>query len=90
MAIMGFISCDFNPRPRVGGDFAVNRGYRGFKISIHAPAWGATEHARGGTHAFYISIHAPAWGATIILQDMTILKAISIHAPAWGATPAIL
>ena len=34
------------------------------RISIHAPAWGATSanSHRGTTHS--ISIHAPAWGAT--------------------------
>ena len=33
----------FNPRPRVGGDPVwPGRGFRGFRVSIHAPAWGAT------------------------------------------------
>ena len=34
------------------------------RISIHAPAWGATEIVERGRQAFDISIHAPAWGAT--------------------------
>ena len=33
-------------------------------ISIHAPAWGATQGKNAWTTAHYISIHAPAWGAT--------------------------
>ena len=33
-------------------------------ISIHAPAWGATNHTRSPPQLSCISIHAPAWGAT--------------------------
>jgi len=35
-------------------------------VSIHAPAWGATDvdRLRQGDHI--VSIHAPAWGATAI------------------------
>ena len=33
-------------------------------ISIHAPAWGATEEMDWVRLAEAISIHAPAWGAT--------------------------
>ena len=36
----------------------------GKEISIHAPAWGATEHAAKCGESMNISIHAPAWGAT--------------------------
>ena len=33
----------FNPRPRVGGDIALREIQRdGERVSIHAPAWGAT------------------------------------------------
>ena len=36
------------------------------KVSIHAPAWGATTRRTGGHTALArpVSIHAPAWGAT--------------------------
>ena len=34
-------------------------------ISIHAPAWGATNKDAIRTQRVIISIHAPAWGATI-------------------------
>ena len=37
----------------------------GMQISIHAPAWGATELHRIVFNQLLISIHAPAWGATI-------------------------
>ena len=33
-------------------------------ISIHAPAWGATNLDSDATAIRAISIHAPAWGAT--------------------------
>jgi len=33
-------------------------------VSIHAPAWGATEQVLNAFVAFLVSIHAPAWGAT--------------------------
>ena len=35
-----------------------------YKISIHAPAWGATCGDQRHRCAQHISIHAPAWGAT--------------------------
>ena len=33
-------------------------------ISIHAPAWGATQGRQLVFRMLVISIHAPAWGAT--------------------------
>ena len=55
-------------------------------ISIHAPAWGATDDKRIIVPRVRISIHAPAWGATTITLMPVIAASISIHAPAWGAT----
>ena len=37
------MKADFNSRPRVGGDFCHKPERRTRLISIHAPAWGATE-----------------------------------------------
>ena len=37
-------------------------------ISIHAPAWGATDHRRRRHRHRPISIHAPAWGATSVCR----------------------
>ena len=34
------------------------------RISIHAPAWGATMSQESKRKYARISIHAPAWGAT--------------------------
>ena len=39
------------------------KGY-GFRVSIHAPAWGATLWAQMYCLDQGVSIHAPAWGAT--------------------------
>ena len=44
--------------------FPVNMSLH-ITISIHAPAWGATEKLAETLGYTIISIHAPAWGATI-------------------------
>ena len=43
------------------------------KVSIHAPAWGATERAKSSRRGHTVSIHAPAWGATIIMASKIIV-----------------
>ena len=60
------ISYGFNPRSRMGSDAvtpdtsnALNR------VSIHAPAWGATGMLAYAGRPMAVSIHAPAWGATM-------------------------
>ncbi len=55
---------NFNPRSRVGSDAVDREHVPETKISIHAPAWGATALPRVMLHLQAISIHAPAWGAT--------------------------
>ena len=58
-----------------------------YRISIHAPAKGATSNTKGcGVSTIRISIHAPAKGATKMGKYEYIGKRISIHAPAKGAT----
>ena len=50
----------------MGGDQHVVDGLGGLGIiSIHAPAWGATNTVSDAVKAVEISIHAPAWGATL-------------------------
>ena len=39
-----------------------------WKISIHAPTWGATQLDLGVGRVLHISIHAPTWGATLMIQ----------------------
>ena len=57
----------FNPRTRVGCDTMTSQFCRHFvRVSIHAPAWGATSLAsHADASATAVSIHAPAWGATL-------------------------
>ena len=77
----------FNPRTRVGCDGQADfAGRMGARVSIHAPAWGATIRPRHGPERQHVSIHAPAWGATFFQRDGSDLVIVSIHAPAWGAT----
>ena len=54
----------FNPRPREGGDHLEWKGVYGCRISIHAPARGATKLRQYLSTIQTISIHAPARGAT--------------------------
>ena len=56
------------------------------RISIHAPARGATSCAACSTSSAQISIHAPARGATWEHTPPCVTLYISIHAPARGAT----
>ena len=56
------------------------------KVSIHAPAWGATDMKITFISHYFVSIHAPAWGATGGIVTLKETAKVSIHAPAWGAT----
>ena len=57
------------------------------RVSIHAPAWGATQRCeRCPPWPAQVSIHAPAWGATQLRRPCADVRGVSIHAPAWGAT----
>ena len=40
------------------------QSYHRHPVSIHAPAWGATQLMHNGPIRSLVSIHAPAWGAT--------------------------
>ncbi len=78
----------FIPRARVGRDAPPDRQQQSHKVSIHAPAWGATVSQRPYRRVDPVSIHAPAWGATHIGGATVPTLEVSIHAPAWGATCA--
>src|SRR5690606_12602028 len=73
-------------RPRGARRRDAGRAVRATRVSIHAPAWGATWHYFWGAYFDYVSIHAPAWGATGRVQSFVRKAIVSIHAPAWGAT----
>ena len=57
-----------------------------YRISIHAPAKGATGREVYVAYGKNISIHAPAKGATCAKASNIEGIVISIHAPAKGAT----
>ena len=77
----------FNPRSREGSDsVGCTVQSRHQRISIHAPARGATYHPFFSNSPFFNSIHARAWGATYNLYPENDSINISIHAPARGAT----
>ena len=76
----------FNPRTRMGCDFMREERLKEARVSIHAPAWGATQLLRGAPGMIVVSIHAPAWGATYRSRRWCRTEPVSIHAPAWGAT----
>ena len=82
-----YIGLHFNPRSRKGSDNAgVHLPAIWARISIHAPAKGATRKRAESIRLSNISIHAPAKGATNVCYAYSGLKVISIHAPTKGAT----
>ena len=77
----------FNPRSREGSDRqGQQRVDRGDRVSIHAPARGATRSLRLRNVPQDVSIHAPARGATYLTDFTDVYGFVSIHAPARGAT----
>ena len=87
-SLQNFIN--FNPRARVGRDHEQHSSVAAERISIHAPAWGATMARNFLPTKAGISIHAPAWGATFVPRGACAVPRISIHAPAWGATASVV
>ena len=72
----------FNPRPCARGDVTATRGGQPPRISIHAPARGATRRNIGHFTRAWISIHAPARGATCIrhaLSDVVIFQSTPLR-----------
>ena len=59
----------FNSRSRMGSDNRHHLEPGLVKVSIHAPAWGATRSAYWGIRGAPVSIHAPAWGATYLQRN---------------------
>ncbi len=79
----------FNPRARVGRDAEGHRTAGDGRVSIHAPAWGATTEAVQKGAEYIVSIHAPAWGATQVgsVTDRTVCLFQSTRPR--GARPSI-
>ena len=55
-------------------------------ISIHAPAWGATENGENRPVRKLFQSTRPRGARRILVCPIDTLLVISIHAPAWGAT----
>ena len=56
--------CCFNPRSHMGSDSIIKGYRRRYRVSIHAPTWGATCRPCFLVSSAGVSIHAPTWGAT--------------------------
>ena len=76
----------FNSRAREGRDLREEKEAKGFVVSIHAPARGATDGLIALVDSIRVSIHAPARGATVARAAVAGVESVSIHAPARGAT----
>ena len=60
------------------------------RVSIHAPARGATSNRCNYRFlGLFVSIHAPARGATLLSALSNCRLSVSIHAPARGATTSL-
>ena len=77
---------DFNPRARVGRDHSDRTDPRPPKISIHAPAWGATRGCCMEISFKTFQSTRPRGARRAALHVHGRPRIISIHAPAWGAT----
>ena len=62
-------TCKFqSTRPRGARQLAGGKKPEAMRVSIHAPAWGATLGLGLGINQSVVSIHAPAWGATFFVK----------------------
>ncbi len=77
----------FNSRSRMGSDSAGRVRREQERVSIHAPAWGATERPRFEASDEAVSIHAPAWGATRAVPECHTCKWFQFTLP-HGERPA--
>ncbi len=68
ISAVGNVNEGFNPRPRTGGDRPRADPVGGIRVSIHAPARGATGRSTQEPCPRPVSIHAPARGATSIQE----------------------
>ncbi len=79
-------SMRFNPRPRMGGDDSLRQLQERIKVSIHAPAWGATTRSPARSGATISFNPRPRMGGDRTRWHTWRGRHVSIHAPAWGAT----
>ena len=84
--ITAVVNVYFNPRTRVGCDDTGRSHHPPQRISIHAPAWGATICAGRASRAAANFNPRTRVGCDVIGYQLVMWIIISIHAPAWGAT----
>ena len=77
---------NFNPRSREGSDCSAQDIHRWHKISIHAPAKGATICPLYSQALFRFQSTLPRRERPVLLLPVADCMPISIHAPAKGAT----
>ena len=77
----------FNPRTRVGCDAVAHGLHQAVHgVSIHAPAWGATQASAFTISSGRFQSTHPR-GVRLLCQVVGFDRVlVSIHAPAWGAT----
>ena len=82
----------FNPRPRTGGDVGHPGRWRGGgRVSIHAPARGATRIRRSGRGCMGGGFNPrPRTGGDVAWVPRLQTRGVSIHAPARGATQLVV
>jgi len=76
----------FNPRARVGRDSDRQNNCRQYPVSIHAPAWGATQSVEAASGGRQFQSTRPRGARLRHGQGVLHGQGVSIHAPAWGAT----
>ena len=74
----------FNPRARVGRDDRMLHRRRVFGVSIHAPAWGATQHCQDD-EGWQDVADRQGIGRDQSRQEMEAVIKVSIHTLALGA-----
>ena len=82
------VAAGFNPRARVGRDLGGGDGLIvNARVSIHAPAWGATRDVSRSGHIMLVFQSTRPRGARLDSSfNRSTSVEVSIHAPAWGAT----
>ena len=65
-------------------EIRVKRGF--IRVSIHAPAWGATVSFNNPTETQMFQSTHPRGVRRVQFLDLATKQKVSIHAPAWGVT----
>ena len=76
----------FNPRTRMGCDLCSFSALSSVAVSIHAPAWGATQKLENIDNSKMFQSTHPHGVRRFLSSFIRKVQKVSIHAPAWGAT----